>query len=331
MKYAPVRIVTLNRHAHLRRCLESLEKNAWAGHTEIYVSVDYPVNESHWEGHGKIVSYLEEKAKKHGFLALHVYVQEKNLGPGANYQFLEDLIFQRHDRMISLEDDIEVSANFLEYMDKALAWGENQKQVFCVCGYFNTQSKVLWDMVSDSGCMTKSTFNPWGIGHYREEYLKLKAAISVEWMDRLAKNNRLMLELFLYRKYIFFMYVIEYLVNRSPVFFDKNGALRNIDIVTNLYMMLHGKCAVFPTASKTRNWGFDGSGQNCRGGNRKKYEEIRLDPDDRFELKEGDPIEISLKAMRRAAVKTKGEARDMRAALLYYFLYRLGVLRRIKK
>ena len=54
MVYAPIIIVTLNRYEHLKRCIESLQKNGWAKYTELYISVDYPADESHWEGYGKV-------------------------------------------------------------------------------------------------------------------------------------------------------------------------------------------------------------------------------------------------------------------------------------
>lgn len=330
MIYAPVRIVTLNRYEHFKRCLESLENNLLAKNTEVYVSVDYPVKESHWEGYRKIVGYLDKKKECNGFAKLHVYIQEKNLGPGANYQFLENIIFERHDRMISLEDDIETSSNFLEYMDKSLEWGMDKEQIFCVCGYFHTDSNLLKCAIEDNNCMIKSTFNPWGIGHFRDEYLRMKSTISVEWMDCLASNGRFMLHLFIYRKYIFFMYVIEYLVNRSPVFFNNDGSLRNIDIVTNLYMEFSGKTAIFPTISKTRNWGFDGSGMNCKENKSAEYDRRQLDSKETFDFKNNDPVMINKKLMRRAGQEVKENKKDIYTAVVYYFLYRFGILKIIR-
>lgn len=330
MVYAPIRIVTLNRYEHFKRCLESLEANLLAGNTEVYVSVDYPAKEFHWDGYKKIVRYLEKKKDCNAFAKLHVYIQEKNLGSGANFQFLEDIIFEKHERMISLEDDIETSVNFLEYMDKSLEWGARNKKIFCVCGYFHTNSNIMKSAVEHNNCMIKSTFNPWGVGHYKEEYQKMKNTISVEWMDNLASNGKLMLHLFIYRKYIFFMYVIEYLVNRSQVFFNTDGSLRNIDIVTNLYMELNKKAAIFPTVSKTRNWGFDGSGMNCKENISADYNKRQLDLNDTFNFRDNDPIMISKKFMRRASREVKENKRDIYIAVVYYFLYRLGILKIIR-
>ena len=55
MIYAPVLIPTLCRYDHFIRCLESLKKNTWAKYTEVYIAVDYPAKESHWDGYKRIV------------------------------------------------------------------------------------------------------------------------------------------------------------------------------------------------------------------------------------------------------------------------------------
>ena len=45
MIYAPVMIITFNRPQHLKRCIESLQRNEYAKYTELYISVDYPRTE----------------------------------------------------------------------------------------------------------------------------------------------------------------------------------------------------------------------------------------------------------------------------------------------
>ena len=54
MIYAPVLIPTLCRDEHFIRCIESLKRNAWAKYTDIYIALDFPCKESHWDGYNKI-------------------------------------------------------------------------------------------------------------------------------------------------------------------------------------------------------------------------------------------------------------------------------------
>ena len=58
MSYAPIMIPTLCRYEHLVKCVESLAANSLASETELYIGLDYPTKESHWEGYRKIEQYL---------------------------------------------------------------------------------------------------------------------------------------------------------------------------------------------------------------------------------------------------------------------------------
>lgn len=49
--YAPVIIPTLNRIEHLKRCIESLEKNTGADKTEVFVSLDFPPSDKYLQGY----------------------------------------------------------------------------------------------------------------------------------------------------------------------------------------------------------------------------------------------------------------------------------------
>ena len=47
--YAPVVIPTLCRYEHLKRCIDSLSNCTGADRTELYIGLDFPAEESHWE------------------------------------------------------------------------------------------------------------------------------------------------------------------------------------------------------------------------------------------------------------------------------------------
>lgn len=325
MVYAPVKIATLNRYEHFKRCLESLENNTWAKYTEIYVSVDYPTKEEHWEGCGKIRAYLEEKKKENGFAKLHVYVQEKNLGPSGNNKFLQALIFEKYDRLISLEDDIETAPNFLEYMDKAMEWGADNDKVYCVCGYFQSKKRgVLYQTVSKNNMFLKAAYNPWGVGLYREKKRVFLETVTNEWLDNMAGNNKKMFQLFQYRKYSFWMFVIGYLMKKLPVFFNEQGEVRKIDIVVDIYMLFNEMYAIFPVVSKTRNWGFDGSGVNC-GQQGVDSEKFSLDDRMSFEIKEDDPIIIDKEIMKKTSWAGLPNKLELYRAVICYFIYRIAL------
>ena len=327
MIYAPVRIGTLNRYTHFKRCLESLERNSWAKYTEVYVSIDYPTKESHWEGYEKIKDYLVKKEKENGFLELHVYKQEENLGPAGNYRFLENIIYEKYDRMISLEDDIETAPNFLQYMDTAMEWGADNKDIYCICGYFQLKKQgILSRTIEGKELFLRTAFNPWGTGYFKEKRKEMQNTVSKEWLDAISKNNRQMFLLLCYRKYTFYMFVMEYLINQSPVFFNKQGGIRQMDIVVDIYLFLNGMYAVFPTISKTRNWGFDGSGVNCEAKKDIDMTKFQLDNRKEFEITKENFIIIDKKMMKKMSWGGLPDKKELYIAVLYYFYYRIKIL-----
>ena len=110
MVYAPVIIPTCNRIEHLKKCINSLASNEFAKFTEIYISVDFPPSEKYEKGYNEVINYL--KGGIGGFKEVFVYIQEKNLGPSENANFLANQI-KSYDRWIFTEDDNEFSSNFL--------------------------------------------------------------------------------------------------------------------------------------------------------------------------------------------------------------------------
>ena len=99
--FAPVSIPTLCRFEHFKRCIESLSRCTWAEYTDVYVALDYPAKESHWEGYKKIKAYLDTCGNM-TFKSLNVVIREKNYGIGSqgNMATLNKGIRQKYDRYI---------------------------------------------------------------------------------------------------------------------------------------------------------------------------------------------------------------------------------------
>lgn len=317
MIYAPVIIATLNRYDHLKRCLESLERNEWAKYTEVFISVDYPVKEAHWDGYRKIQEYL--KNKKSGFKSMQFFIQEKNLGPGMNYKFLRNIAFQKYDRVIILEDDIETAPNFLEYMDKALEFGQSNPDVYCVCGYYSALRGAILKEIEGKEFFLKTAFNPWGWGEYLVQREEMLGTLSKEWLDKTAGSLKAMFTLYKYRKYTFYLFVVQYLMNKSELFFNADGSIREVDIAIDIYMLLNQKAAVFPTMSKTKNWGFDGSGANC--GKKDGEDKQKLDGRKHITIEEHEAVRLSKKTMRRLSYAGVADRKELYKAAIWYIVY----------
>lgn len=256
MIYAPVIIPTLCRDKHFIRCMESLRRNPWAKYTEIFIGLDYPAKEAHWEGYRKISAYLEQSFPE--FRAVHVFRREKNMGASVNNTLLRTAVMESFDRYIYLEDDLEVSPNFLEYMDRTLLAYEDDPDVVMVSGY---AYPLNWK-ASDGCTVAKQSFNgsAWGRGVWRSKQNALMQYLQPNGLCKAFSRS--------YRSGCF-----ENMIDRAVKDYvdlceggwsGKNAFLNTTtDVAMRIYLAVENKYAVMPLISKVRNHGYDGSGLYC--------------------------------------------------------------------
>lgn len=277
MIYAPILIPTLCRSEHFIRCVESLKKNSWANHTDVYVALDYPAKESHWEGYNKINEYLEGEFLE--FSSFNVIVREENYGSVRNMNELRAEVLKKYDYYIRTDDDCEFSPNFIEYMDKCLEKYEKDPDVIGVTGY---SYPIEWKTMPGSTAIKGSLVFPmWGTAFWKDKYLKMKRDLEEDFIGN---------------------YVRKYGVDKSYMsvarYVDCMCAATNYDnlltkcvsdIACGCYIQIKGKYIISPVLSLVRNYGFDGSGEWCqnvdedeiRGFNAKTYDYRNQNIDDR--------------------------------------------------
>ena len=129
---SPVFIPTLCRSEHFRKCVEALKRNSIAKQTDLIIGLDYPAKDSHQKGYEEIRLYL---ATLSGFRKVIVFEREENFGSARNIEDAIQKILENYDSFIYLEDDNEVSPNFLEYVNKGLVKFKDSPSVFAMGGY----------------------------------------------------------------------------------------------------------------------------------------------------------------------------------------------------
>ncbi len=255
MQYAPVAITTLCRSQHFRRCLISLAANTCAKSTDVYIGLDYPVNESHRKGYEEICSFLASFDSS-SFHRLVVFRRKRNFGAVANARDVLDYVLARYDRYVFVEDDIEFAPCYLEYVNTLLEKYEGDERVECICGY---SYPLAWQVRQDANAFfCNSTYSAWGAAGWKDRYIERKDFIESGGLDNAFEgacrtgiinkliNNRL----------------VEY-VMYSGIKVDPGISRRCMDITSGIYLMIVNRSVVIPTVSLTRNWGFDGSGVYC--------------------------------------------------------------------
>ena len=265
---APVTIPTLCRYEHFKRCIESLSRCTLADKTEVYVALDYPAKESHWDGYNKIKDYLlSHKEDNLGFKKLIVILRDKNYGLGVNgnTKTLWKEILTLYDRVIFSEDDNEFSVNFLVYMNEGLKKFKNNPDVFAICGFFHGE---------DLGTYQQNYYLDyevcaWGMAYWKDKYEK--------YMDFCSKNPPR--DILLSKKMLTVFKVCKQWI--LPLLIMNRKRVRWGDYYMGMYCCFNKMVNIHPVISKVRNWGFDGSGATCNQTDN-RYADIKMDQAENF-------------------------------------------------
>lgn len=171
---APVAVFVYNRLDNTRATLTHLCMNRLAEETDVYVFSDGGKDESSWRQVNAVRSYLhgfQEDVKKSGALkSLTLVERPENIYLERNIMEGIAAVFENHDRIIVLEDDICTSPYFLEYMNEALDTYEEQPKVMHISGFTNL------DLTSNDPVMTGRDiyFTPhmsgWGWSTWRDRW-----------------------------------------------------------------------------------------------------------------------------------------------------------------
>lgn len=266
MKYAPIIIPTLCRYEHFKNCVESLAQCVGADQTELFIGLDYPTKDAHWEGYKKISAYIETIT---GFKKVHIFRRAQNYGAVRNSAELRQTVGKFFDRYITTEDDNEFSPNFLLYMNEGLERFKDNPKVFCICGYAYSYKFC--------GEIPNYPFNvyplhgycAWGVGYWVEKREKAETFLNSQMAYRLIHSWRMVFRAFRHNQYI----TIHRLIFRHQQAYG--------DLMVRLYCAFNDYYCIFPTKSKVRNKGFDGSGTNCRKTS--VYEDQPIDEDRSFD------------------------------------------------
>lgn len=251
MIYAPVLIPTLCRSEHFIRCIESLKKNKLAQYTDVYVALDYPAKNTHWEGYNKILEYLEGDFSE--FANFYVIKRTYNYGAHNNIVDVRNKIFEKYDRYIYSDDDCEFSPNFLQYMNLCLEKYKEDESVLGVAGY---SYPVKWDIPSEYNAFKSSLIFPmWGTGFWRDKFNNMSSELENNYIAKYARNNLIKRKNMTDARYVDSMcFALSY---------GNHLGKSATDVACGCYIQFKHKYVINPVISMVRNYGFDGSGEWC--------------------------------------------------------------------
>ena len=243
MNLAPIAIFACRRPQHLEFLLESLRANPEVSNSSAHIFVGGPKSAADWD----LVLQTIEIAREcsiFGDLKVHEVFSETT-GSGLIRHGV-NLVLGAYDRVIALEDDLIVRADFLNFMNRALEEFKDEDAIYQVSG---------WNYgLMEKGNSQKTYFfpvpTPWGWGTWKRAWTDLpNTQEEFEWLTQ--RSNRI--HNFNFGENYDCLGMIEAVLKSN---YDA------WDAVWYLHCFRNSKLTVYPNSSLTINNGFDGSGLN---------------------------------------------------------------------
>lgn len=241
---APVVVFAYNRPLHLQRTLDALAACRLADRTHVHVFADGPRKPAAAEAVAEVRRVLALAAEAGRFATFNFQASEVNLGLANSIIRGVGQVIAAHGRAIVLEDDLLVTADFLEFMNDCLTFYAADPSVGAVTGFSPLQALPAC-CVDDVYLTNRNSSQGWGTWSRVWERVDWTASGA----ERLARD-----------------YGMRRAFNREGN--DRYDRLRRqlagrIDswsIRFGLSLFLQGMGTVYPAVNRIANIGYDGTG-----------------------------------------------------------------------
>ena len=132
---APIALFVYDRPLHTQRTLEALAANKLAGESALTVFSDGPLPSATSEDIVRVQQVRDLVKSREWCKSTTIVERDGNLGLAVSIRTGVDHMLSMHDRVIVLEDDIETSPGFLEYMNSALTAFVTEPRVMHISAY----------------------------------------------------------------------------------------------------------------------------------------------------------------------------------------------------
>ena len=269
---APVIIFVYARPDHVKKTIATLKKNYLVNKTEIFIYSDAAKNENTIEKVKLVREYLDLLLKKNPFKSIRIIKAITNKGLGNSVISGVTEIINQYGKVIVLEDDLVSSPDFLQYMNQALSYYEKAINIWSISGY---TFKVKFPQDYKHDVYLSYRGGSWGWATWKDRWEKVDWEVSdydqfkrdKVLRKRLNRGGRDMANM----------------LDRQMEGKVDSWAIRWCFTQSKLDMM-----TVYPTVSRIRNIGLDGTGTHSsatskfdvilnNGNNLCKFEIIKLD------------------------------------------------------
>lgn len=242
---SPVIIFVYNRIYELKQTVSNLKKDFLALDTDLIIYSDGAKNTTELD---KVLEVREYIRSIQGFKSIKIIESVENLGLANSIIAGVTKEIKKHGKIIVLEDDLIVSPNFLSYMNQALSYYENNKEVLSISGF----TLPLKSLVNIEDFYVGRRASSWGWATWADRWLDINWDIS-----SLSKNK--------FPKAAF---------NKggsdmTKMLFDQyDGRIDSWAIRFCYHQFLHKQVTIFPTESKVINIGFNQNATHTKNDTR---------------------------------------------------------------
>ncbi|EHQ02365.1 hypothetical protein [Gillisia limnaea] len=134
---APICLFTYNRLGETKQTVKALQNNFLAKESDLFIFSDGPKNEAASNKVNVVREYL--KTIK-GFKSITIFKSQTNKGLANSIISGVTQIIKQYGKVIVLEDDLITTPNFLDFMNHALEFYENDEKIKSISGY---STKIL--------------------------------------------------------------------------------------------------------------------------------------------------------------------------------------------
>ncbi|MCK9607885.1 MAG: hypothetical protein M0R33_15690 [Methylomonas sp.] len=242
MNLAPIVLFVYNRPEHTRKTVESLKSNELAEYSDLIIYSDGPIDEHVFLSVNAVRDYLKTVV---GFNSVVIIEREFNIGLAANIIDGVTTVVNKYGKVIVLEDDIITSPVFLTFMNRALAFYENESRVWHISGW---NYPINPDGLGDTFLLR--IMNCWGWASWADRWVKYEKS-----------PQKLIIEFSSQQR-------SQFDLDDSGVFWSQivDNAKGKIDtwaIFWYATIFRHNGLCLNPAHTFIRNIGHDGSGIHC--------------------------------------------------------------------
>ena len=132
---APIVLFTYNRLYHTKQTIEALSKNELANESELIIYSDGAKNIEVKQKVKEVREYLKTIQDLDAFKSVTIIEREKNFGLANSIIDGVTKIVNKYGKIIVLEDDIVTSKYFLKFLNDALEYYKEKKELWHISGW----------------------------------------------------------------------------------------------------------------------------------------------------------------------------------------------------